>query len=377
MKPLYLFILFLSLAATTSAQDTVYYDFLQKPVDRLNAYYFETKIQTDSGYRFADYWMNGHLKVTGTFGGDDRKTRVGTFTAYDSSGKIQHRFTYSGIGKYHETDYYPEGQLMMEGNVENWKKAGDWIASYPSGKLKAKATFDSGRQVMALFYNEDGSPDNSPKIFFREADFPDGSNGWLKFIRKNLRYPDKAVQGNFQGTVVIQFKVSKDGTTSDFSVLQSANIYLDNEALRVIKASGDWLPAIFAGTPADLYITQHVVFKLDTQESPDTTKETIYTRVEIESAFPGGQGAWLRFLDKNLRYPRIARSKGIQGTVVVDFIVNKEGRVSYIHATTGPEELRKEAERLIGISSLWTPAIQDGRQVWSHKQLPIEFKLDQ
>ncbi|HEV3411059.1 MAG TPA: energy transducer TonB [Puia sp.] len=108
----------------------------------------------------------------------------------------------------------------------------------------------------------------------------------------------------------------------------------------------------------------------------DTTKETIYTRVEIESAFPFGQSAWSRFLDKNLHYPWKARDKSIQGTVVVEFIVDKEGNTSYIHAISGPEELRQEAERLIKVSRKWTPAIQDGRQVWSHKRMPIEFKLD-
>jgi protein TonB len=108
----------------------------------------------------------------------------------------------------------------------------------------------------------------------------------------------------------------------------------------------------------------------------DTTKETIYTTVEISSAFPYGQSAWSRFLDKNLQYPRKARDKSIQGTVVVDFIVDKEGNTSYIHAVSGPEELRQEAERLIKVSKKWTPAIMAGYMVWSHKRMPIEFKLD-
>jgi periplasmic protein TonB len=101
-----------------------------------------------------------------------------------------------------------------------------------------------------------------------------------------------------------------------------------------------------------------------------------FTKVEIESEYPGGQAAWLRYLNKNFRYPQEAIDNEIQGTVVVQFIVDKEGVVSDVEAVSGPNELRDEAIRVIKKSGKWTPAVQNGRQVKSYKKQPIVFKLE-
>jgi protein TonB len=103
-----------------------------------------------------------------------------------------------------------------------------------------------------------------------------------------------------------------------------------------------------------------------------------FTKVEIESDFPGGTAAWLRYLNKNLRYPDDAVNNEIQGTVVVQFIVDKEGNVSDVNAISGPDNggLREEAVRVIKKSGRWTPAVQNGRQVKSYKKQPIVFRLE-
>ena len=202
--------------------------------------------------------------MTGTLAADTR-TRVGTFVYYDSTGVIQKLFRYTGPNENGvETDYYPGGgQRMTEGNVAHGDKDGDWTAYYPSGKLKATATFKDGQQVSASFFNEDRSHDHTRTVFFQEVDYPGGRRAWLRFLSSNLRYPDKAFKANIQGTVVIRFKVSKEGKTSDFTVFKSANDYLDSEALRVIKTSGDWQPAIFGGTSMDTYTFEPIVFKME------------------------------------------------------------------------------------------------------------------
>ena len=101
-----------------------------------------------------------------------------------------------------------------------------------------------------------------------------------------------------------------------------------------------------------------------------------FTKVEIESDYPGGQGAWLRYLQKNLQYPQDAIDNEIQGTVTVQFIVDKEGAVSDVEAISGPNELRGEAIRVIKKSGKWEPAVQNGRKVKSYKKQPITFRLE-
>ena len=102
-----------------------------------------------------------------------------------------------------------------------------------------------------------------------------------------------------------------------------------------------------------------------------------FTKVEIESQYPGGPAAWLRYLNKNFHYPDEAINNEIQGTVIVQFIVDKDGNVSDVQAISGPEGggLRQEAIRVIKQSGRWIPAIQNGRNVKSYKKQPVQFKL--
>ena len=86
----------------------------------------------------------------------------------------------------------------------------------------------------------------------------------------------------------------------------------------------------------------------------------------------------MQFLKKNLRNPGDDLGNYVAGTVVVQFIVDREGNVSNIQAISGPEKggLREEAIRLIKISKRWSPAIQSGRQVRPYVKQPIVFKLE-
>jgi protein TonB len=114
-------------------------------------------------------------------------------------------------------------------------------------------------------------------------------------------------------------------------------------------------------------------------EAPKKVEEDwdkTFTKVEIESEYPGGAAAWQRYLIKTLRYPQEAQDNEIQGTVVVQFIVDKAGVVSEVEAISGPKELRDEAVRVIKKSGQWTPAVQNGRQVKSYKKQPIQFRLE-
>ncbi len=116
-------------------------------------------------------------------------------------------------------------------------------------------------------------------------------------------------------------------------------------------------------------------------EAPKKVEEDYdktFTKVEIESSYPGGSSAWMRYLNKTFRYPEEAQANEIQGTVVVQFIVDKEGNVSDVEVVSGPTGggLRDEAIRVIKKSGKWEPAVQNGRKVKSYKKQPIIFRLD-
>lgn len=116
---------------------------------------------------------------------------------------------------------------------------------------------------------------------------------------------------------------------------------------------------------------------VEAPKKDETNYDEIFTKVEIESSYPGGPGAWARYLNKNLPqyYTGDVVEREIQGRVVVQFIVDKDGNVSEVQGVEGPKELWDIAEKVIKKSGKWTPAVQNGRQVKSYKKQPITFQL--
>ena len=108
-------------------------------------------------------------------------------------------------------------------------------------------------------------------------------------------------------------------------------------------------------------------------------ENVIFEKVEVEASFPGGFNEWKKFLQGNLD-PTVPVKNGIKKsgdyTVVVQFVVRKDGSVSDVKALTkhgyGMEE---EAMRMIKKGPHWVPAIQNGRNVNAYRKQPITFKI--
>ena len=102
----------------------------------------------------------------------------------------------------------------------------------------------------------------------------------------------------------------------------------------------------------------------------------IYEYVEQMPIFPGGQEALFRFITKNLKYPLIAERNGIQGRVLVSFVITKEGIVTNVNiAKSVDPSLNKEALRVIRMLPDWTPGRKDGKVVNVKFTVPVSFNL--
>jgi len=106
-------------------------------------------------------------------------------------------------------------------------------------------------------------------------------------------------------------------------------------------------------------------------------KEQIFDRVEQMPQFGSGDKELMEYLAKNIKYPAIARENGIQGTVVVQFVVDKDGSI------TQPQVVRgigggcdEEALRVVRGMPKWQPGKQQGREVKVKFTLPIRFRLE-
>jgi len=105
--------------------------------------------------------------------------------------------------------------------------------------------------------------------------------------------------------------------------------------------------------------------------------EPIYDVVEKQPNPPGDMAGWNRYLSQNLKYPAEARRLGIEGTVIVVFVVNSDGSLSDIEILRGlGGGVDEEAIRVIENAPNWTPGSQKDRTINTRMRLPIRFKLD-
>ena len=111
--------------------------------------------------------------------------------------------------------------------------------------------------------------------------------------------------------------------------------------------------------------------------SKNQSKEKVFDVVETMPEFPGGQDSLMSFLMHTVKYPKGAMEKGIQGRVVVKFIVEKDGQVSTPQVVRSVyPALDEEALRVIRCMPKWKPGKQNGKEVRVFFTLPVTFRLN-
>lgn len=131
---------------------------------------------------------------------------------------------------------------------------------------------------------------------------------------------------------------------------------------------------IFAGWDDDIDNTESV-FAVTLKEE----KEAVDPIIEVPSKMPefeGGMAGLQKYLSTTIDYPLAARQIGIEGTVFVEFVVEKDGTVSNLRILRSPDEtLEKEAIRVMRSMPSWTPGYQGIHKVRVRMVMPIQFKL--
>ena len=97
-----------------------------------------------------------------------------------------------------------------------------------------------------------------------------------------------------------------------------------------------------------------------------------------EAEFPGGEKECYKWISERIKYPAGCIAEGIQGRVIVSFVVKKDGSIDEVKTYRSPDpSLSKEAERLVKAMPKWQPAKQGGKTVNSKYMLPIMFRLSE
>ena len=111
-------------------------------------------------------------------------------------------------------------------------------------------------------------------------------------------------------------------------------------------------------------------------EEEEVDEEQIFQIVEEQAQYPGGMAECMKFLSNNIKYPTISQENGVQGRVIGQFVVNRDGSIVDAKVMRGVDPyLDKEALRVVGLMPKWSPGKQRGKAVRSQFILPVMFRL--
>ena len=116
----------------------------------------------------------------------------------------------------------------------------------------------------------------------------------------------------------------------------------------------------------------------DNSRSYDSGNSKVYDVVEEMPQFPGGPSALFEYLSKNVKYPVVAEENGVQGRVIVTFVVERDGSITDVRVVKSVDpSLDKEAQRVLRSMPRWIPGKQNGSAVRVKYTVPVTFKLQE
>jgi TonB family protein len=240
---------------------------------------------------YGDKGKNGVIKITpkaplytqSTTGSQDPKEVV--VIGYSSKPKAEAGTPNSILLK--EVAIQP--LYVLNGQVISVQEASEILSSgvesihVLKGKTATEKYGDKGKNgVIEVFTKEkvpvNGNQNNPNDLIFTKIEkaptYPGGNEAWIKYLQKNLRYPDEAFDLQVEGKVEVQFVVSKTGEVSDIKVVQSPHISLSKEAMRLISAGGNWVPGQQNSLFVNARVTQSIIFHQDYPEKkPEIVKQ--------------------------------------------------------------------------------------------------------
>lgn len=153
--------------------------------------------------------------------------------------------------------------------IEKPKEVVQQVLKVVSDEVETTATVDIQEQSTeeAIEFtpidvqDEEEAEEEIFQVVEKMASFPGGNAKLMEFLRKELVYPQIAIDNNVQGRVFVQFVVNRDGSIQDVKVTRGVDPILDEEAIRVVKKMPKWVPAEQRGKTVRSRFTLPVMFK--------------------------------------------------------------------------------------------------------------------
>ncbi|MDE6769045.1 MAG: energy transducer TonB [Muribaculaceae bacterium] len=268
----------------------------------------------------------------------------------------------------------------------------DALNRYKASRTRSRAEADS-------ILNVNSSEEKrilKPYMCDTEAHFPgkdvlEGRTKYWDWLGANLRYPKGAKSKGIGGYIYVDFVVCEDGTIKDVAISDLSSkkdASLKQEAIRLVKSMPRWVPATYKGKPVSSYESCIVKFESDTEKKANAANsetnvkpladERVYDMkgVPVAPKFKGTGGGIAEWIQEHIQYPATAAKSKIEGRVIVEFIIDKDGSVIQPKIIRGINDaLNNEAIRVIKSLPPLTPGYSDGKPVKTRYTYPVTFRL--
>jgi len=237
------FLLIFSVAANCQKKDTYFvYDAEMKPTVIENAQYLLHKHRiNDTCWQFDFYHFTGPMIKS-----EQYRTNEG-----DELDGVCYIYSERGI-------------LDSVANFRRGKKNGDsWKLSRDSLQYKMKYVYLDDSLVDVIDLTKIKKDSTTAVKDESESEYPGGLPAWGRYLTKHLEYPQRAMNLKKEGMVIIGFMVDPEGAVTNPYIARSIEYSLDEEALKIIKASGKWEAATQHGQVVKSYKTQPINFRLE------------------------------------------------------------------------------------------------------------------
>ena len=224
--------------------------------------------------------------------------------------------------------YFSNGRKMKTGEFEYGVPVGHQISYYPNGKFYNSLNYFPGGKIL---YND--LRDSTGKVLAEN-----GTGSWIDY---DAAFKDTVASGKIDSGYRVGTWVIKTN---------------DNESTHEEYDKG-------------ILKSSRYFYK---------SNDSAFVKVDVVPQFPGGMEGFGAYLSKNLRYPVYARTHGIQGKVIISFIVEANGKLSDLKVVRGVVGgISEEAMRVMLLSPSWSPGMAGGKPVRVKYSVPISFALSE
>jgi len=227
---------------------------------------------------------------------------------------------------------------------------------------------------------------------YNVENFPEvygGKEEWKRFLHDHMVYPAEGLKDKEQGGVKIYFTVTKEGKGIKAKVVESVSTTVDNEALRLLSML-EWMPSQqdekavsvehsvtinFSINKYKKWVKERGYEKAAFTDLPVDTSFAVYETTDKAPSFSDPDKTFSEFVYSTLEYPELAKQQGLEGNIVMNFIVEPDGRTSNIRIKNGVAGgCNEEAIRVIGMTK-WRPAQKNGKYVRYRMYHTMVFSL--